>query len=484
MNELKEILNNKKTAILYQNTSREDIIKHIEETNHITGLTVNDISFSEGYERKNDSLVPKFGCRWADTVHYMALYHEVAHAIDIVEEDSERLLFPYYALGTKTKVNVNGIDYDEPITTQATERECRVNAIQSKLMAHIFDIDEKVMLDITIKESADSLYLMNDFYLIPTPDNITEYKEKEKYRKEWIRDKVREYHEELDINDILNKLKKSQHIRNIEQWKLEDIESLILHEVDTYTLNQICNPLACWMEQKTPITKEEVLECLENGEEELVETPLWTKINIDSEKEILDNREKHIKKIAYFVKNKPEKPISIDVGIPEMGAFVDYIIYDGNHRLAADIIAERPYTKANIMGSEEQIKELGIYSPNIYLQIYNNKLSKIQDQKYDLEIENFFKSISNNKIVDSNKDIIKFEINRDQFKTYANIMDKHIFFKKNKRLLSDNEKIVDNININYDKPENPLMEMKKSDIFVFDNIKKNTKINKQKIKRA
>lgn len=133
----------------------------------------------------------------------MALYHEVAHAIDIVEEDSERFLFPYYALGTKTKVNVNGIDYDEPITTQATERECRVNAIQSKLMAHIFDIDEKVMLDITIKESADSLYLMNDFYLIPTPDNITEYKEKEKYRKEWIRDKVREYHEELDINDIL-----------------------------------------------------------------------------------------------------------------------------------------------------------------------------------------------------------------------------------------------------------------------------------------
>ena len=66
MNELKEILNNKKAAILYQNTSKEDIIKHIEDTNHITGLTVNDISFSEGYERKNDSLVPKFGCRWAN----------------------------------------------------------------------------------------------------------------------------------------------------------------------------------------------------------------------------------------------------------------------------------------------------------------------------------------------------------------------------------------------------------------------------------
>lgn len=136
------------------------------------------------------------------------------------------------------------------------------------------------------------------------------------------------------------------------------------------------------------------------------------------------------------------------------------------------------------MGSEEKMKELGIFALNIYLQIYNNKLNKIQDEKYDLEIENFFKSISNNKIVDSNEDIIKFEIDRDQFKTYANIMDKHIFYKKNERALSDNEKIVDNININYDNPENPLMEMKKSDIFVFDNIKKNTKINKQKIKRA
>jgi len=63
-------------------------------------------------------------------------------------------------------------------------------------------------------------------------------------------------------------------------------------------------------------------------------------------------------------------------------------------------------------------------------------------------------------------------------------MDKHIFHKKNKRLLSDNEKILDNININYDNPNNPLMEMKKSDIFVFDNIKKDIKTNKQKIKRA
>lgn len=482
MNELKDILNNKKASTLYKNTSKENILKHIEETNHITGLTVNDISFSEGYERKNDSLVPKFGCRWADTINYMALYHEVAHAIDIVREDSERLLFPYYGLGTKTKVNINGIDYDEPITTQATERECRVNAIQSKLMAHIFDIEEDIMLDITIKESADSLYLMNDFILIPTPKNITEYKEKEEYRKEWIRNKVREYHKELDINDILNRLKESQHVRNIEKWELKDIEKFVLHEVDTYTLSQICNPLSCWMEQKTPITKEEVLECLENGEEELVETPLW--INIDSEKEILENREKHIKKIAYFVKNKPEKPIFIDVGIPEMGAFVDYIIFDGNHRLAADIIAERPYTKATIIGSDEQMKELGVYSPNIYLQIFNNKLNEILDARYNLEIENFFKSISNNKIINSNENIIEFEINKEQFDTYADIMDKHIFFKKNKRALSDNEKIVDNININYDNPTNPLMEMKKSDIFVFDSINKDKKTNKQKIKRA
>ena len=43
----------------------------------------------------------------------------------------------------------------------------------------------------------------------------------EKFSKEWIRDKVREYHEELDINDILNKLKKSQNFRKSQKfWKI------------------------------------------------------------------------------------------------------------------------------------------------------------------------------------------------------------------------------------------------------------------------
>lgn len=108
--------------------------------------------------------------------------------------------------------------------------------------------------------------------------------------------------DDIIINTLLEKLERSQHIRNIENWKLENIEPLTFHETDTYILNQLCDPLKCWSEQKTPITKEEVLLCLEKGEEELVDTPLWNQIDMNSEDAILENREKHIKKIAYFVK--------------------------------------------------------------------------------------------------------------------------------------------------------------------------------------
>lgn len=46
-------------------------------------------------------------------------------------------------------------------------------------------------------------------------------------------------------------------------------------------------------------------------------------------------RKDHASRIAYFVRNGWTDPIQIDVGIPDTQFSSDWIIEDGNHRLAA-----------------------------------------------------------------------------------------------------------------------------------------------------
>ena len=137
--------------------------------------------------------------------------------------------------------------------------------------------------------------------------------------------------------------------------------TLIVHNVNTERLKSLYNPFTSWVEQKEPITKEEVLQCLENGEEELVEHKMYSFNDKVSDKKILENRINHIKKIAYFVKNKPNEPIKIDAIFQGLSIMLE----DGNHRFAANIIKGRETTKSNIMGEEGYIKELGLWSPNI-----------------------------------------------------------------------------------------------------------------------
>ena len=481
MIELEKLLEEKKVKLLSNKLTKEEIVNHINEKEELTGLSLSDIRFGEGYERSSDSLVPKFGVRWNEMISYQAYYHEVSHAIDMIEESQDRLLLPFYGLGVKTKVEVNGQYYDQPITTQATERECKVNAIQAKLMAHIFEVDEKIMLEEVIKESADALYLMHDFIYIETPDYIEDYKEKENYRKEWIRDKVREYHSELNIKDIMKNLKEAQNIRNIENWELDNILELGYHETDTYMLNQICDPFSCWVDQENPITKKEVMECLKKGEEELVhhlENELFSRKL--TEEEILENRKNHIKKIAYFVKNENTKPILIDVGIPEMGAYVDYKIVDGNHRFAGNIIAGRERTKAHIIGSIEYAEELYLSAPNIYLEIYNEKVKEEISQKYNEKIEEFFEEIKNNELIENKNDILKIKINKAQFNLFANIQDNYLYKKKDEEL-NEKEKVMSNIRVDYSKSTELSLEMNKSDNYVFEN--KSTKVNEKNQKK-
>lgn len=149
---------------------------------------------------------------------------------------------------------------------------------------------------------------------------------------------------------------------------IDNLEPLAYHNVEVKILSKLVNPLACWIDLESPITVEEVLDCVKKGEEELVETPPpFENLYDRPTSEFLtkqEMRERHIKKIAFFVKNEMETPVSIDVGIPSMGAYVDYIIDDGNHRLAGAIIKGAKTVKCKIGGSEDYAKELGIWNPN------------------------------------------------------------------------------------------------------------------------
>jgi len=68
------------------------------------------------------------------------------------------------------------------------------------------------------------------------------------------------------------------------------------------------------------------------------------------------DREKHLRRVAFFVVNPDPTPIGIDVGF----GFDDerWIVHDGNHRLAAAFYRRDKTISAGISGSLDVIKEL------------------------------------------------------------------------------------------------------------------------------
>lgn len=156
---------------------------------------------------------------------------------------------------------------------------------------------------------------------------------------------------------------------DLSQYTDEELVEKGYHDVDMKKLTDICNPFkGCWIElNDKPITKKEVLKCIADGKAELIETPIWYSVALGkSELTPEEIRENHIKKIAYFASNEIKDPISIDVGIPDLRCYVDYVVDDGNHRLAGEIIKGSKTIKAKVMGSESHAKELGLWNPNQY----------------------------------------------------------------------------------------------------------------------
>lgn len=157
------------------------------------------------------------------------------------------------------------------------------------------------------------------------------------------------------------------------------LEDLAHHVLSLETITQYCNPFeGCWCELNSPITKEEILDCISKGEAKLTNTPIWTEIAFGSVKMTeAESRKNHIQKIAYFATNDIEKPINIDVGIPSMNCYVEYMVDDGNHRLAGAIIKGDKTIKAHVSGSTSHAEQLGLYNPNKYEKYI---LKKSQDE--------------------------------------------------------------------------------------------------------
>lgn len=148
----------------------------------------------------------------------------------------------------------------------------------------------------------------------------------------------------------------------------EEIDQLAYHNIDLKVLKKLANPFnGCWIELEKPITIKEVKNCIAENKAELVITPSWydiafKKVELTQE----EIRENHIKKIAFFAVNGMKEPISIDVGIPSLGSYVDHIVDDGNHRLAGAIVSGAKTIKAKVSGSVDHAKSMGLWNPNEY----------------------------------------------------------------------------------------------------------------------
>lgn len=126
-------------------------------------------------------------------------------------------------------------------------------------------------------------------------------------------------------------------------------------------LRELANPFGCWSDIDTPITQEEVWEAVRNGESAMRNTNIFDPDVQNLPKDIARNN--HILKIAYFVENPTNEPISIDVGVPELGCNVKHIVDDGNHRFAAAICLDRETIGAYVAGSTKHMQELGFIIP-------------------------------------------------------------------------------------------------------------------------
>ena len=58
----------------------------------------------------------------------------------------------------------------------------------------------------------------------------------------------------------------------------------------------------------------------------------------------------HAGRIAWLMIHPSREPIEIDVGVPHLCCYVDWLVQDGNHRLAAALMRGEPTIMACVSG--------------------------------------------------------------------------------------------------------------------------------------
>ena len=148
------------------------------------------------------------------------------------------------------------------------------------------------------------------------------------------------------------------------------VSDLPLLKVHRRVLMQQANPYVStiWPNLDTPITRQEVQKALINKEfvqpHERFSGSIPRNYELFNELGAVRYRDFHVRRIAYLIANPPNDALEINVGDFEAGIHPQWIVEDGNHRLAG-LLFEETYTPenefilCNVMGSYDTAKKMG-----------------------------------------------------------------------------------------------------------------------------
>ena len=129
-------------------------------------------------------------------------------------------------------------------------------------------------------------------------------------------------------------------------------------EISVPTLAELCNPLKDMVWSAGRVTRADVKLALRQNDlrSESVDPSYAPRESL--------SKQDHVARIAYLVKYGWNDPIQIDVGVPALGVYVDWMIIDGNHRMAAAIYRNDSTISSEISGSILFATEIGLIYHN------------------------------------------------------------------------------------------------------------------------
>jgi hypothetical protein len=126
--------------------------------------------------------------------------------------------------------------------------------------------------------------------------------------------------------------------------------------VPTQTMRDLVDPLTDPQWQGSEgFSRERVEECVLSG---LTDACPWDSGDAPmQDSEELSGGDYHARRVAYLVSETNYPPIILDVGVPGYRG-PEYLIWDGNHRLAAALYRQDPWIAVDFSGAVSEFKEM------------------------------------------------------------------------------------------------------------------------------